>query len=446
MLDVPDPDDALYASQWAPPAISAVAGWSAFPGTFSPTQGPGLAIIDTGVDATHEDLAGRISTASATCLGGSCSGGIPADDAGHGTHVAGIAGATTNNGLGVAGLAFASPLIVVRVFSPDPTQAATSADIANGIAWAAAHGATVINLSLGGYGAYPITLCNAVELATTSYGAVVVAAAGNGNPEGTPVATPSYPAACPGAIGVAATDSADQPAAFSNFGSPDVFVSAPGVHVLSTLPGDYYDYMSGTSMASPFVAALAALIRSAHPAATVLQVRQVLALTSDKVGAAAYGPDPYGTCAGCTWEPHYGYGRINVQRALTTALLLPPPPPPPPLRPPPPPPPPPPVTPAAVDTAAPVVHPYGASGRHGAVLRLRYRVHDNSGHTTERITVYRRSRALTTLTRPLRTTDDAVAYWVSWRPRTRGGYRFCVRGTDGSGNRSRLVCAAVSVR
>src|SRR3982750_1744227 len=94
-----------------------------------------------------------------------------------------------------------------------------------------------------------------------SYGAVGGAAAGNGNPEGTPVATPSYPAACPGAIGVAATDSSDEPASFSNYGAPDVDVSAPGVDVLSTLPDDSYAFEPGTSMASPFVTALAALIR-----------------------------------------------------------------------------------------------------------------------------------------------------------------------------------------
>jgi subtilisin family serine protease len=294
-------------------------------------------IVDTGVDATHEDLAGRVSASSATCLG-SCAGGIPTDDDGHGTHVSGIAGAATDNALGVAGLAYASPLIVVRVFPADATQGAALSDVADGILWAAAHGAKVINLSLGATGgSYPTTLCDAVSVAIDSYDAVVVAAAGNGQPEGTPTSTPTYPAACPGAIGVAATDSSDLPGSFSNYGHPNVFVSAPGVNVLSTYAGGYA-YLSGTSMASPYVTALAGLVRSLHPGASATTVRQILALSSDKVGSYAYGADPYGTCASCTWEQHYGYGRIDVPRALATAVPPPPPPPPPPpLAPPPPP-------------------------------------------------------------------------------------------------------------
>ena len=194
-----------------------------------------------GVDATHPDL-GNVSGLSATCLSGACSQGVPTDDNGHGTHVSGIAGRDDRQRN-----RHRRPLLRLaadrraRVFSADASQGADDSDIANGIAWAASHGAKVINLSLGATGpTYPFTLCNAVELAINSYGAAVVAAAGNGNPPGTPVATPSYPAACPGAIGVAATDESDLPASFSNYGSPDVFVSAPGVDVLSTWPGNSY--------------------------------------------------------------------------------------------------------------------------------------------------------------------------------------------------------------
>ena len=295
LLDVSPPSDPGYGSQWALDAISTLGGWSVFPGTFSPTPSVPIGIIDTGVDATHPDL-GNVSGLSATCLSGTCSQGVPTDDNGHGTHVSGIAAATTDNGIGIAGLSYASPLIVVRVFSPDASQGAYDSDIANGIAWAASHGAKVINLSLGGHDpTYPITLCNAVELAINSYGAAVVAAAGNGNPTGTPVATPSYPAACHGAVGVAATDESDLPATFSNYGSPDVFVSAPGVDVLSTWPGNSYALNDGTSMASPYVTGLVGLIRTMHPEASVTQVRQILALSSDKVGAGVYGADPYGT-------------------------------------------------------------------------------------------------------------------------------------------------------
>jgi subtilisin family serine protease len=435
------PSDPSYGSQWALSAISALGGWSLFPGTFTPSPSMPIGIVDTGVDATHPDLP-NVSGLSATCLNGSCSQGIPTDDQGHGTHVSGIAAAATDNGLGISGLSFASPLVVVRVFSADPAQGADLSDVANGIAWAAAHGAKAINLSLGATGIpYPITLCNAVELAITSYGSTVVAAAGNGNPPGTPVSTPTYPAACPGAIGVAATDSSDLPASFSNYGSPDVFVSAPGVGVLSTAPGNGYVLKDGTSMASPYVTGLIGLIRSMHPDASVAQVRQILALSSDKVGANAYGSDPYGTCVGCTWEQHYGYGRINAQQALSTAV--------PPATPPPPapsPPPPPPPAPSAADRKPPVVHVYAASGRHRKLLRLRYRVRDNGGKTSERVFVYRQKKVLKTFARPLRTTGDAVAYWVGFKFPARGSYRYCVRATDGARNHSPLVCAAVRVR
>jgi subtilisin family serine protease len=451
LLDLDPPSDPSYGSQWALGAISALGGWSVFPGTFTPSPSVPVGIVDTGVDATHPDL-GNVSGLSATCLNGTCTQGVPTDDDGHGTHVSGIAAATTDNGIGISGLSYASPLIVVRVFSADASQGAYDSDIANGIAWAASHGAKAINLSLGATGGpYPITLCNAVELAMNSYGASVVAAAGNGNPPGTPVATPTWPAACPGAIGVAATDSSDQPASFSNYGNPDVFVSAPGVSILSTVPGSAYALEQGTSMASPYVAGLVGLIRSLHPEASVAQVRQILALGSDKVGSGAYGADPYGTCAGCTWEAHYGYGRINVQKALSTAVPPPPPPPAPPPPPPPPPTPPPPAPPpgsepATKDTKVPVVHVYKANGRHRKPLHLRYRVHDDSGHTSERLLVYRKKKLLKAFTRSLRTTDDAVAYWVSFKFAKSGTYRYCVRANDAAGNRSPLACAAIRIR
>jgi subtilisin family serine protease len=441
LFNLTAPNDSLYGSQWALPAISAAQGWTEFPATFVAVPTAPIGIVDTGVDATHEDLAGRISASSATCVSGTCSQGVPTDGDGHGTHVSGIAGAIADNGVGVAGLAYGSPLIEVRVFPSDASQGAALSDVANGIAWAAQHGAKVINLSLGSTGgSYPTTLCNAVQTAITTYGAVVVAAAGNGNPPGTPVSTPTYPAACAGAVGVAATDSSDLPGSFSNYGSPDVFVSAPGVSVLSTLPGGVYDYLSGTSMASPYATALVALIRSLHPEATVAQVREILALSSDKVGAGSYGADPYGTCAGCTWDLHYGYGRIDVARALATAV---------PAAPPaasPPPPPPPPPAPTGRDTSAPVVHLYAASGRHRKALRLRYRVHDDSGKTSERLVVYRGRKPVKTFTRPLRTTDADVAYWVTYTFRSSGAYRYCGRATDVAGNASALRCAGVRVR
>ena len=101
---------------------------------------------------------------------------------------------------------------------------------------------------------------------------------------------------------------------------------------------------------------------------------------------------------------------------------------------------------SSVYEKAPVVRVFAARGKHRKTLRLRYLVSDDKGQTTERITVYRRTRALKALTRPLRPTDSAVPYWVSWRPAKAGSYRFCVRATDAAKNRSPMVCAAIRVR
>ncbi len=301
------PDDSHYGLQWALPTISALAGWNLFPGSYSPSPGATVGIVDTGVEASHEDLAPNLTAAGATCVGG-CVVGNPVDIAGHGTHVAGIAAAAANNSLGIAGLSFSSPIVAVRVFQDDPTYGliATDADVADGITWAAQHGARVINLSLGAPG-YSQTMCSAIATAINTYHVVVVAAAGNSN-----TSTASYPASCPGTTGVAATDQSDNPASFSNYGAPNVFVSAPGVSILSTYPGNSYAYLDGTSMASPYVTGLAALLVGEHPTASVAAIRQILAETSDKVGGVTYGSDPFVTCAGCTWDAHYGYGRIDV--------------------------------------------------------------------------------------------------------------------------------------
>jgi subtilisin family serine protease len=185
----------------------------------------------------------------------------------------------------------------------------------------------VINLSLGG--PYSQTDCDAVSTAERTYGALIVAAAGN-DASSAPVA----PAGCAGAVGVAATTQADVPASFSNYGYPDVFVSAPGVAVYSSVWPDTYEAWSGTSMASPFVAGVASLRLGEYPSSTPADVRRVIASSSDKVGGVSYSTDPFNTCAGCTWQSSYGYGRVDVAAALAAAVPTTPPPPPPPAPPP----------------------------------------------------------------------------------------------------------------
>ena len=442
-LALDPPNDPDFSSQWALDVAGALGGWALYPGAFGATGGAPLAVVDTGVSAAHPDLTGRVRTdLGASCLYPSrCVAGPATDDHGHGTHVAGIAGAATNNGIGVAGVAFSSAIIPVKVL--DSSGAGYDSDVANGILWAAQHGARVINLSLGG--AYSQTDCDAVFTAEHTYGALIVAAAGN-----SASSAPSAPAACPGAVGVAATDELDSPASFSNFGSPNVFVSAPGVDILSTLPGGIYDWWAGTSMASPFVAGIAALRFGEHPGSTPADVRRILATTSDKIGGVSYGSDPYSTCAGCTWQQRYGYGRVNVRAALAAATPTPPPPPPtPPLPPsPPPPPPPPPVLPVLnpPDTVPPVVRAYPVTGRRGRRVKLNYRVRDDRGETTEQVSVYRGRSLLKKLGRTLRPTENSVVYWLPWRaPRHRLLGRFCVRAADGAGNTS-TSCAVLRIR
>ena len=105
-------------------------------------------------------------------------------------------------------------------------------------------------------------------------------------------------------------------ASYPNFGSPNVFVSAPGSAIYSTIAGSTYATYNGTSMAAPHVAGLAALLRTQTPGLSVASLKTILATTSDKIGGVTYGADPYATCAGCTWSSAYGYGRINIDRAL----------------------------------------------------------------------------------------------------------------------------------
>jgi subtilisin family serine protease len=342
----------------------------------------------------------------------------------------------------VAGVAFSSPIIPVKVL--DSSGAGYDSDVADGIIWAAQQGARVINLSLGG--AYSQTDCNAAYTAEHDYGALVVAAAGN-----SASSAPTSPAGCPGVIGVAATDEFDSQASFSNYGAPDVFVSAPGVDIYSTWPGTYA-WEDGTSMASPFVAGLAALRFGEYPESSPADVRRVLAASAAKVGGVTYGNDPYGTCAGCTWQQDYGYGRVDVESALAATAPPPPPPPPPPSQPPPPPPPPAPSPPPAlnvpkpVDTVPPVVHAYPVTGKRGRPVKLRYRVRDDQGETTEQVSVFRGRSVVGKLGRNLRPTEDSVVYWFPWKaPKRKLAGRFCVRAADGAGNVS-TSCASLKIR
>ncbi|HUP87566.1 MAG TPA: S8 family serine peptidase [Acidimicrobiales bacterium] len=232
-----------------------------------------IAIIDSGV-SDHEDLSGRV-------LGGWDFVGKdddPSDELGHGTRVAGIAAASTDNGIGIAGAARNANILPVRVL--DASGSGTDSDVALGIQWAADHGATVINLSLGGYGGGGPSQ-QAVQYALDR-NVVVVAAAGNLDKD-TRYKEPVYPAAYAGVVGVGATDGAGRIVYFSLFG-PWVDVVAPGAGIVGTTKGGGYVAGNGTSFASPLVAGAATLVRSAQPLWSQAEVAAQLQSTARGAG------------------------------------------------------------------------------------------------------------------------------------------------------------------
>lgn len=256
-----------------------------------------IAILDSGIDSDHPDLVGKVVDSA------DFTGSGTEDNYGHGTHVAGIAAANTNNGIGVAGLGHNSVLMNVKVLGDDGYGPYSW--IANGIYWAVQNNAKVINMSLGS-SQRSSTLQAAVNYAWGN-DVVVVAAAGNSN---NPSRT--YPAYYSNCIAVAATDNNDTKASFSSYGKW-VDVAAPGENIYSTFPNNAfylqtvygrsqnYDFGSGTSMSTPFVSGLAALVWSTEYGTSAQSVRDRIELTADTVpGTGDY------------WK----WGRINVFNAV----------------------------------------------------------------------------------------------------------------------------------
>src|SRR4051812_45514201 len=286
--------------------IDAPEGWDAAGlGSFPSTGGAKVGVVDTGILSTHEDLVGKLANCAKSYSGipilsssiqeGSCS-----DDNGHGTHVSGTITANANNGKGVAGVAFNSQLAMCKALG-GPLGSGSTSDVANCIRWAHDKGAKVISMSLGGGAS--TTLQQAVQYAWAGGGAggsVIVAAAGNDGD-----ATLEYPAAYAEVVSVAATDNKDQRASFSN-ANGDVEVAAPGVDVLSSYNGSNSDYetLSGTSMATPHVAGVGAIIRDRNPAFTAAQARSKLDASVDDLGTAGR-------------DQQFGFGRVNLVKAAS---------------------------------------------------------------------------------------------------------------------------------
>ncbi|MBR8835705.1 MAG: peptidase S8 [Stigonema ocellatum SAG 48.90 = DSM 106950] len=249
-----------------------------------------VAVLDTGVDYTHPELKDNIWTNPNPGNGNDIHGWnfvdnnnnvLDTSQIGHGTHVAGtIAG--ENNGLGVTGIAYDAKIMPVKVLDNSGSGSYTS--IINGIHYAADHGANVINLSLGG--SYPYSSLESAIKYASSKGVIVVMAAGNDS-----AAAPGYPAryAQNWGLAVGAVDQNKSMAYFSNQSgsNPLAYVTAPGVNIYSTLPGNKYTTYSGTSMATPHVAGLVALMLSANHNLTDSQVRQIITGTAQSTTQAA---------------------------------------------------------------------------------------------------------------------------------------------------------------
>jgi len=322
------PNDPGWVNQWGPAKIGAPVAWSVVTGTPDVV----VAVLDSGIQLGHEDLSDNlwINPGEIPDNGSDDDGNskvddfwgwhfyhkwawdgekytyLPwednqvADDNGHGTHVAGIAGAEINNGVGVAGMAGGSRLMTVKVL--DQYGNGWYSDLAQGIVYAVDNGARIINLSLGGAPSSQ-TLQEAVDYARAR-GVLVVAATGN---DGGAVL---YPAACEHVLAVAATDQSDARASFSNHG-PQVDVAAPGVDIYSTWPwvGGYFT-KSGTSMATPHISGLAALIRGARPHLAVEQVTGIITTTAADVNVATFPG----------WDEYLGWGRVEAGEALSATV------------------------------------------------------------------------------------------------------------------------------
>ncbi len=281
------PNDPDWSLQWGPQKIGADWAWNTTIGNSSVL----VAVIDTGVDWNHPDLSANYVALGYDWVNGDNN---PMDDYGHGTHCAGIIAAVLNNSVGIAGLA------QVRIMAEKGLDAGgwgTEVNLANAIIHAVNQGATILSNSWGG--PYSELIYDAVKYAYNN-SVLIVAAAGNAASK-----TKLYPAACDEVVAVTATDQYDNPAGFTSFGDW-VEVAAPGVDIYSTVWDNSYTRMSGTSMACPHAAGVAALIWSRFPNATRDWVRAQLRYTADDLGDSGF-------------DEYYGYGRINAKNAVEQA-------------------------------------------------------------------------------------------------------------------------------
>jgi thermitase len=300
-LLIPDlvPNDPYYSSEWHLPNVHADTAWNTTTGSSSIVIG----IIDTGVDGTHPDLAGKLVAGWNFYDNNSNT----SDVYGHGTAVAGTAGAAANNSIGIAGVAWGCKLMPIRV--SDTSGLAYESTIAKAINWAADQGVRVCNLSFGA--AQSSTIATAAQY-LQSKGGVLCVSSGNESKVMTAADSPYM-------LVVGATDANDMIASWSNTGN-NVDLCAPGVNIYTLVNGGSYGGWTGTSFSAPIVAGVAALALSVQPGLSGAQIYSVVKNSTDDLGPAGF-------------DTAYGKGRVNAANAVTLALQTspaPPPPPPPP--------------------------------------------------------------------------------------------------------------------
>lgn len=286
------PSDPFFASQqWDLTNIQAPAAWDITTGSESVI----IAVVDTGVDYTHPDIASRVLPGYDFQAGDT----DPMDQYGHGTMAAGVVGACSDNTVGVAGVTWNCMLQPLK--TADASGMSTYSTISNAVIYAADSGARVATISLGG-NSVSYTLQNAVNYAT-SKGCLIVAAAGNQYTN-----TVCYPAACDNAIAVGALDYYGNRYDYSNYG-PALDISAPG-YGYTTAKGGGYSTFGGTSAATPHVAGVAALLFSSDPLLTPAQVTDILTSSADDINTPG-------------WDQYTGYGQVNAYEAMVTPSTIP---------------------------------------------------------------------------------------------------------------------------
>ncbi|QCW02212.1 S8 family serine peptidase [Natrinema pallidum] len=283
-----EPNDPYYDFQHAPQQIGCETAWETTRGS----EDVVIAVVDQGIQYDHPALEAAIDDRIGTDLLDADDDPYPANEANHGTHVGGIAAGRSDDGIGHAGISDCS-LLSVRAL--DENGVGSLSDIADAIQWSADQGADIVNLSLGVDGSYD-TLTAACEYAA-DHGVLLVAAAGNDGSDRV-----YSPAAADSVVAVSAVDSDDSLASFSNTG-PAIELAAPGSRLVSSVTGDEYARMSGTSMAAPVVAGVAGLVLSAYPDLSRTELREHLRATAADLGLH---------------ETQQGYGRVDAAAAVET--------------------------------------------------------------------------------------------------------------------------------